>query len=215
MIDVVLWLTIVAHPANFSMEVQEKLYIYDEPPPCDESIIYVKSPAPDLCEFDVPKIISLNRLVLKLSDPLTCKTISKHFDNLANDFLVNAFWFNFRRFVKPQLLLKKLLERFDVPPLTDLRRKYLFSDESFYNLEVRRDIQHRVGEMLHHWVTNYLFDFDHVMAADLETFCISRFKPAGFHALADTIVAQLKVMSNSNLCLPQVRVHDYFHGKHL
>jgi hypothetical protein len=54
------------------MDAQERLNIYDEPPPCDESILLVKSPVPDLCEFDVPKFISLNRLIMKLTDPLTC-----------------------------------------------------------------------------------------------------------------------------------------------
>lgn len=51
------------------MEVQEKTPIYDEPEACDESITMQKPPALEHTENNVPKMISLNRLLLKITDP--------------------------------------------------------------------------------------------------------------------------------------------------
>ncbi|KAL0485952.1 RasGEF [Acrasis kona] len=171
------------HFANFSMDVQQMLYIYDEPPPCDESITMIKSPVPDLCEVEVPRVCSLNRLILKFTDPM-----------IENKFLVKAFWYNYRSYLQPKLLLKKLLERFDVPPLSDPKNKIKapYTSEAYYTLEVRRDIQLSVIQLLYHWVSYYLFDFDDEMIDKLTTFCTDRLSAAGFLGAGENILHKLQ-----------------------
>lgn len=51
----------------FNMTMQEDLPIYKEPPPCPESIISI--PEPD-GHREIPKIVTLNRLLLLLTDPI-------------------------------------------------------------------------------------------------------------------------------------------------
>jgi hypothetical protein len=92
----------------------------------------------------------------------------------------------------PKVLLKKLLERFDIPFLDDPNRRYQLTEETFYNVEVRRDVQHRVSSMLLHWVSNYLFDFEETMLNELGQFSVTKLRAAGFQAIADAIVKCLK-----------------------
>ncbi|KAF0974622.1 hypothetical protein FDP41_006096 [Naegleria fowleri] len=81
--------------------------IYDEPPACIESINYVKSPMPKLYPYNVPKYVSLNRLILLMTD-----------EKRSEPFLSSVFWWCYRGFVKPKIILQKLIERFDVPMLS-------------------------------------------------------------------------------------------------
>ncbi len=101
-------------------------------------------------------------------------------------------WYNYRKFIKPNLFLHKLFERFDVPSIKNVKKTHIFSDEAFYMVEIRRDIQHRVARALYHWVHNYLFDFDDKMISDLENFVTTKLKPVGFRLISDQIITQLK-----------------------
>jgi hypothetical protein len=174
---------------KFCMEVQNKTPIYDEPAPCKESITMMASPVPDICEYQLPRFISLNRLLLMITDPW------------SDGILLKVFWYTYRTFTKPRVVLTKIIERFDVPPLnpaemyTDKSSStpmldiatFSYIDETYFNTEIKRKIQEIVAQMLYEWVTKYYFDFDDKMVQQLENFVQNRLIPSGFIGLASKI----------------------------
>jgi len=174
--------TFAALSTKFTMEVQEKTPIYEEPEACDESIIMTKPPAPELTENNVPKVISLNRLILKITDPFN------------DDYWLRVFWFTYRTFAKPKVVLKKFIERFDVPPLND-SLNYSYLEEHYYNVVLKRAIQEKVISLLYDWVQNYFFDFEDDMVEMLSAFCSGPLSQAEYKGAAQEILDALKTVS--------------------
>ncbi|KAL9658691.1 hypothetical protein ABK040_005847 [Willaertia magna] len=177
---------------GFNMHIQHKISIYEEPPACPESVIFMKSPCPKLYRGILPKVVSLNRLLLILTDG----TIDK--------FLIDVFWWRYRSFVKPSVLLRKLMERFDVPGIqrnesprenSNTAGQYTFLDECYYHVEVKTMIQTTVGKMLYDWVKNYYFDFDDKMEKALTNFCNTRMIAAGLSCVSSKILNLMKTQS--------------------
>lgn len=100
------------------------------------------------CETELlVKSISLERLIMKLSDPL------------CTPFLENVFWDTYRSFTSPATVLAKLIERYEVPPIAAIGdRDRSPTDVNYYN-ELVIKIRTRIFQLLEHWVERYYFDF--------------------------------------------------------
>ncbi|KAG2373409.1 hypothetical protein C9374_012148 [Naegleria lovaniensis] len=211
--------------SKFTLPIQQMIPIYDEPPACIESINYVKSPMPKLYPYNVPKYVSLNRLILLLTD-----------EKRSEPFLSSVFWWCYRGFVKPKIILQKLIERFDVPLLQSSTPENgippsspssAFSstvasspssltspsnnappwspfamldyqpslDEMHYNIDVRSNIQLSVAKLLLDWVEKYYFDFDDKMVRQLSNFCTSRMMESVASFIAKKILQAMKTSS--------------------
>jgi len=165
--------------------------INEEVPACADSITYAKSPCPKIYSPNVPKFVSLNRILLLLTD-------------LRKDdrFLLNVWWFSYRNFVKPKFFLQKLLERFDVPALQISSPpsnipigQYSSLEDAYFNIDVKTNIQLTVGKILLEWVENYYFDFDDKMVRQLNNFCSTRLVESGLTFLSKKIINAMKMSS--------------------
>lgn len=187
---------------KFFMEVQLNTNVYDEPPPCKESILMVPCPTPDIYEYMTPKVISLNRLILLLSDPG------------ADDFLLTVFWYTYRSFTNPKVILQKMIERFDVPPLACIPEErtndqHTRMHEMYYNMEIKSRVQMKVGRILVQWVTDYFFDFDDDMVTELTQFCTTRLKPNGYLGLNKRLLTLIQCNNRTPLWkVPAVPIED-------
>ena len=93
------------------------------------------------------KSISLNRLVMKMTDP----TVSP--------FLENVFWVTYRSFSSSGEVLEKIIERYDVPPLARIgEHERSPTDAAYYN-ELRLRVRMRIFQLLENWVERFYFDF--------------------------------------------------------
>ena len=91
--------------------------------------------------------VTFSRLIMLLTDPTTSPMVE------------DAFWDTYRQFAAPRDVLERLIERYEVPPIADVRdpqRSPLDLEEYGW---VREGIRRRVFEMLEHWVERYYFDF--------------------------------------------------------
>ncbi|KAL9655979.1 hypothetical protein ABK040_007600 [Willaertia magna] len=143
---------------TFSLETQQKMLIYNEPEPCDESIIMQKSPIPEIFVGDLPKTIGLNRLILLMTDPY------------APSILEDIFWFTYRSVLKPKVVLQKLIERFEVPSIKSDDLVFTDVERVYYNTTIAQGIKRKVLLTLSRWVKNYYFDFEQKMITVLEEF---------------------------------------------
>ncbi|EFC50241.1 rasGEF domain-containing protein [Naegleria gruberi] len=144
--------------------------INEEPMACPESITFSKSPCPKLYPGNIPKFISLNRLILLLTD-----------ETRFEPFFVKVFWLCYRSFVKPKFVLQKLLERFDVPPLNSSSEsatvpigQYESLDEYHYHTDLKSNAQIITAKLILEWVENHYYDFDDKMIRQLTNFCSTR-----------------------------------------
>lgn len=132
------------------MEAQYNIPVNLEEPANEQNVMMMDPPDPSLCSSKIPKVITLNRLILLLTDPSTgnfcthCLT-----ENTIDDYLLRVFWWTYRQFVNPDIVLKKFIERFDMPSYMDGVDENNAStiDELYYN-NIVTSIELKICKML-------------------------------------------------------------------
>eukprot|EP01063_Lacrimia_lanifica_P015970 TRINITY_DN22608_c0_g1_i1.p1 TRINITY_DN22608_c0_g1~~TRINITY_DN22608_c0_g1_i1.p1 ORF type:complete len:573 (+),score=280.55 TRINITY_DN22608_c0_g1_i1:62-1720(+) len=120
-------------------------------------------PLVENCETElIIKSISLDRLIVKMTDPNTAQ------------YVTEVVWDTFREFARPSLMLEKLLERYEVPPLNQVGEPQRSPiDAAMYNV-MRYKIQMRVVALLERWVETAYFDFTDEMYRTLSRWVRTR-----------------------------------------
>jgi hypothetical protein len=100
------------------------------------------------CETELHvKSVSLNRLIMKMTDP-TC-----------SHFLEAVFWLTYRTYATPAEVLSKLIQRYDVPHLVRVGEHQRSPIDAAYHDEVVLKVRMRVFHVLARWVDERYFDF--------------------------------------------------------
>lgn len=73
-------------------------------------------------------------------------------------------------------MLRKLIQRFDVPLLNLEEQQYPPLTVNYYETTVVYEVRRRVLEIIHNWVDKYYFDFDDEMVKTLSTFLDEQLK---------------------------------------
>lgn len=108
------------------------------------------------CETElVVKNCTVDRLIMKITDPHSA------------EYLSEVFWDTYREFARPPVVLQKLLERYEVPPLAQDGDPQRPPTEHAYHGRLRYQIQMRVLQQLEHWVRTAYFDFTEEMVKTL------------------------------------------------
>lgn len=108
-----------------------------------------------------------------------------------DDYWIRVFWFTYRSFTNPKIIVKKIIERFDVPPLNDFIN-YSYMEETYYNVVLKRNIQEKVISILYEWIQNYYFDFDDEMCDNLSAFCNGPLSQSEFKGAAREMLELMK-----------------------
>lgn len=87
-----------------------------------------------------------------------------------DDYLLNVFWRTYRTFTKGIVVLKKLLQRFEIPDLSVETAGFPSCTLAHYSTHVKRQVQIRVLQVLYDWVTRFYFDFNDEMVHILDKF---------------------------------------------
>ncbi|KAL0213346.1 hypothetical protein RCL1_006972 [Eukaryota sp. TZLM3-RCL] len=88
--------------APIDISLQEKLHIYEEPEPSPKSPILIPCPESKISKL-VPKLATLNRIILILTE------------KQSENYLLDVFFLTFDIWTTPDIVLKKLLHRYEVP----------------------------------------------------------------------------------------------------
>ena len=109
------------------------------------------------CETEmIIKNLSLDRLIMKLTDPHTAQFVSE------------VFWDTYREFARPAVVLQKLIERYEVPPIVRVGEAQRSPSELAVHHLTRYKIQMKVIEQMEYWVDNAYFDFTDEMQRTLQ-----------------------------------------------
>ena len=108
------------------------------------------------CETELlVKTVSLDRLIVKITDPHTAQ------------FMSEVFWDTYREFARPPVVLQKLLERYEVPPLVREGQAQRSPAEFAVHGLLTYRVQMKVVQQLERWVENAYFDFSDEMQRTL------------------------------------------------
>uniref|UniRef100_A0A7S1KRQ2 Ras-GEF domain-containing protein n=1 Tax=Percolomonas cosmopolitus TaxID=63605 RepID=A0A7S1KRQ2_9EUKA len=144
---------------KFQYEVQLRTPIYEELQSCQESILMGKNPSRQFLNVDeVLRVVSLNRLLLLITDPW------------APQYYINVFWCTYNSFTEAKVVLDKLKERWFIPDLLKEEYNYSMQQEIFYNTVVKRKVRQRVAALLHDYVKQCFWHFDDDMVQLLHKF---------------------------------------------
>eukprot|EP01091_Cochliopodium_minus_P017438 TRINITY_DN6834_c0_g1_i1.p1 TRINITY_DN6834_c0_g1~~TRINITY_DN6834_c0_g1_i1.p1 ORF type:complete len:1435 (-),score=545.22 TRINITY_DN6834_c0_g1_i1:180-4484(-) len=94
-------------------------------------------------------------------DNLMFGTINEIIESVTNTERINlkmmrSFMFTYRSFITPKRLLRKLEERYNVPPLIPEK--------------IKTAIKVRVVTLINHWITHHFYDFDEALINNLKKF---------------------------------------------
>ena len=100
------------------------------------------------CETElVIKNLSLDRLIIKITDPHTTEYVNE------------VFWDTYREFTQPQTVLHKLLERYEIPQVVRVGEAQRSPLDHNIHRVMRYKIQMRVIQLLETWIETAYFDF--------------------------------------------------------
>lgn len=167
--------------AIFSIEMQQQTNINQEPPPCEDSITFVKNTFADQCSLsEIPKLISLNRLLLLLTDPN------------GDPFFERVFWYTHRKLAKPIVILTKLLERFDLKDIAMDDPNYTILEKHYYNMSLKRSVQRKVLSVISNWIDISFFDWDDKMVSVLSEFCYNTLANSQeYESIAEVLIEKM------------------------
>ncbi|KAJ9454318.1 Ras guanine nucleotide exchange factor R [Diplonema papillatum] len=115
------------------------------------------------CETElVVKNLSLDRLIIKITDPNTAQ------------YVAEVFWDTYREYARPQIVLQKLLERYEVPALVRIGEPQRSPADHALHQMVKYKIQMKVIELLEHWVSEMYYDFTDDMQKTLSRWVRTR-----------------------------------------
>lgn len=114
-----------------------------------------------------------NILFIKGTDEMRAASLNKLVERLtprSNQDLkyVKTFLVTYRSFTTPEVLLMKMLERFDVPDIPPEHLASTISDNEWQQQILQ--IKLRVGNILKQWVHEFIYDFNQTMLRTLNMF---------------------------------------------
>ena len=118
-----------------------------------ENILYMKGDDPN---SKIMRGATLNKLVEKLTPPGT-----------PDLKYLKTFLVTYRSFTTPDVLLEKLIERFNVPDLPTHTNSTI-SDQEWKSQVLQ--IKLRVGNVLRQWLADFIYDFNQNMLRKLQLF---------------------------------------------
>ncbi|EKF29759.1 hypothetical protein MOQ_006442 [Trypanosoma cruzi marinkellei] len=136
--------------------------------------------------------IGFSRLVLMMTDPR----------NPQRDLFTRVVLLTYRQFATPEELLEQLIERYEVPALTRSGESDRSSLEHQFYMELRRDIQRAVFNVLELWVESYYEDFgNEVLFRRLLAFSKEKIDQSGAPAALLSLMAKADrtALKNSTL----------------
>eukprot|EP01065_Artemidia_motanka_P030453 TRINITY_DN36484_c0_g1_i1.p1 TRINITY_DN36484_c0_g1~~TRINITY_DN36484_c0_g1_i1.p1 ORF type:complete len:564 (+),score=189.57 TRINITY_DN36484_c0_g1_i1:59-1693(+) len=137
------------------------------------------APLIENCETElIVKTLTLDRLIVKITDPHSA------------EYLTEVFWDTYREFARPPVVLQKLLERYEVPPLARDGDPQRSPAEHAYHQRLRYQIQMRVIQQLEHWVRTAYFDFTDEMSKTLFRWAAARIDRDGIPSTLTHLMKQ-------------------------
>lgn len=112
----------------------------------------------------------------------------------TDKYIENVFWWTYRSVISPPLLLKKLIERWYIPSLSE-SLNYAKSDVIYYETVVKRQVQQHVVRTMYNWVKHYYFDFTDEMVSTLQQFCNTELNIYGYRGLQKELLDLMNTTS--------------------